>query len=320
MKIVVRFYESCSPNIQTLLAALPVAVVFYFTALLGTWISQLWQGPNGWLKVFIHGVVFVFVATLFVFFVEQFKAVRAQICLQREEADRKVVVQKEREREALATAHAHCDRVLSSIIGRIAPHGSPAEFLELYCGSIHVIKEFVKAAYLTFSDRYGDGSDPMTRINFEVTFMTVSYIDNQITIPACANRDNRQPRSMVLRLAKPDIYKNTETAKIYGAARPEPVIVNDTRQFPNYDQLYPGELDRLRSSIIYPILSDRNELLGTLVAHCDKAGFFDVSRSKFWFELLEVFAKHIAVEKHKLDVMMRTTGALNLSLPMPCPF
>ena len=44
---------------------------------------------------------------------------------------------------------------------------------------------------------------------------------------------------------------------------------------PGYAQLYPGELERLQSSVIYPILSDTNELLGTLVVHCDKTGFID---------------------------------------------
>ncbi len=309
MKRMVQFYEECSPVFQTLLAAFPTAVLFYFAALLGTWISQLWQGPNALLKVGSHGIVFIFVATVFLFTADRFKAVRSSIRLQ-----------KEHERNALAAAHAHCDRVTSSIIGRIAPHSSPAGFIELYCGSVEVIREFVKAAYLTFSDSYGNGSDPMSRINFEVTFMTLSYRDSKITIPACANRDSRQPRSMVLRSSNPDIYKDTETAKIYNAPRPEPVIVNDTKQFQKYSELYPGELERLRSSIIYPVLSDKNELLGTVVTHCDKAGFFDSTRSKYWFELLEVFAKHIAVEKRKLDVLTSVSGTLNLPLPVPPPF
>jgi hypothetical protein len=320
MKKMIQFYEGCSPILQTLLAAFPTAVVFYFAALLSTWIGELWKAPDAWLKVGIHGVIFVFLATVFLFIADQFKATRAKIHLQIEQEIKALAVQKERERDALAAAHAHCDRVISSIIGRIAPHGSPAEFIELYCGSVHVISEFVKAAYLTFSDSYGDGSDPMTRINFEVTFMTMSYRDKRITIPACANRDSRQPRSMVLRATDPDIYKNTETAKIYRAPRPEPVIVNDTKQFPNYDQLYPGELERLRSSIIYPILSDKNELLGTLVTHCDREGFFDSTRSKYWFDLLEIFAKHIAVEKRKLDVLTSVSANLNLPLPVSPPF
>ena len=309
MKRIVRYYEESSPIVQTLLAAFPTAIVFYLAALLSTWVSQLWEGPYAGIRVGIHGIIFVLVATVFLLLVGRFKATRAAMRSQ-----------KEHERDAIASAHAHCDRVVSYIIGRIAPHGSPAEFIELYCGSVNVISEFVKAAYLTFLDSYGGGADPMTRINFEVTFMTLSYRDQKITIPACANRDNRQPRSMVLRLADPDIYKNTETAKIYGSPRPGPVIVNDTKHFDKYAELYPGELERLRSSIIYPVLSDKFELLGTLVAHCDEAGFFDATRSKYWFDLLEVFAKHIAVEKRKLDVLTGVAGALNLPLPVPPPF
>jgi GAF domain len=309
MKRAVQFYETSSPLTQTFLAAIPAAFVFYLSALLGSWISQLWQGPDWWLRVGLHGFLFVFIATVFLFIAGRFKSARAEIR-----------AQKQVERDAIASAHTHCDRVISALVGRIVPHSSPAAFLDIYGGSLTTIREYVKAAYLTFEDSYGGSADPMQRVNFEFTFMTISYHDGKITIPACENRDGRQPRSMVLRQNNADIYKDTETAKIYRAPRPEPIIVGDTKAFPNYAELYPGELTRLRSSVIYPILSDRNELLGTLVAHCDRSGFFDGERSKYWYELLEVFAKHIAVEKRKLDVLTKESGALTLHLPVQPPF
>jgi hypothetical protein len=309
MKRLVKFYEDRSPLTQTLLAAFPAATLFYFSALLGAWISELWKGPDWWQKVGLHAFLFVFIATIVLFVAGRFKTARAELR-----------AQKEIERNAIASAHAHCDRVLSAVISRIVPHSSPAEFIDIYCGSLWAIRKYVKAAYLTFENIYGNGSDPMQRNNFEFTFMTMSYKDKKITIPASENRDSRHPRSMVLRADDPDIYKNTETAKIYHAPRPEPIIVSDTKTFPNYAELYPGELTRLRSSIIYPVLSDTNELLGTLVVHCDKQGFFEGHRSRYWFELLEVFAKHIAVEKRKLDVLTRVSGSLALQLPIQPPF
>jgi hypothetical protein len=301
------------------LTALPTAAAFYFGAFLSDWIAQLWQGADWKWKVGVHGLLFIFLATLLVTFARLFKATQTDIAMTRQNELQRAQAQRDLDRDALNAAHAHCDRVISERIGQVTgQYESPASFLERFCASINAIQAYVRAAYLTFEDKFGNGSDPLQRINFELTFMTMSYQDNEITICACANRENRAPRSMVLRAKDKGIYKHTETAKIYAAPRPEPVVVSDTSQAKGYAELYPGELARLRSSIIYPVLSDKNELLGTLVIHCDRPNFFSRERNKYWFELLEVFAKRIALEKRKLDVLTTIQPReLKLALPIP---
>ncbi len=134
--------------------------------------------------------------------------------------------------------------------------------------------------------------------------MTKSYIDGYITIPASANKDGRSPLSMVLRKAQPKIYENTISASIYRETRPNVKIIEDTsNQKFGYEVLYAHQLDRIKSSIISPVFSDTNELLGTLVVHCDLINFFKYDKLKYWTNLLEIFAKRLAFEKAKLDLL-----------------
>jgi GAF domain-containing protein len=292
-------------------------VLFYLSAFLGAWIGSFWQDKDATWKLGMHASIFIVTSIIVVAIMGYFSATKEKIECERREKARLIEQRKQLERDALASAHAHCDRVLSEIIGSVeeCPNNDNI-FINRYCASLESIRSYVKAAYLTFEDKFGQGSDPLERVNFEVTFMTLSHKDAAITIPACANRDNRSPRSMVLRVKQRDIYKDTETARIYSAPRPEPVIISDTSNEAKYSELYPGELSRLRSSIIYPVLSDKNELLGTLVLHCDKAKFFDASMGKYWYELIEIFAKRIALEKKKIDMLVSgKSQSLILTLP-----
>jgi GAF domain-containing protein len=161
----------------------------------------------------------------------------------------------------------------------------------------------------TFEAAFGKGLTSEERIDFEVTFMTKSYRDGHITIPAYANKDGRAPRSMVLRAQHPEIYDSTVTAQIYREAGPTPHIVEDTA-IADYNELYSGQKDRIRSSIIFPVLSDKNEVLGTLVMHCDKRGFFLKREQKYWRDMLEIFAKRIALQKARMDVLVQAKGVI----------
>ena len=107
---------------------------------------------------------------------------------------------------------------------------------------------------------------------------------------------------MILRKDNIHIYDDTETAKLYLAKKPGPIIVADTSAS-GYAEIYPLQKERIRSSIVYPILSDENVVLGTLVVHCDKPGFFTENKQKFWSDVLEIFVKRISVEKMKLDYL-----------------
>lgn len=158
----------------------------------------------------------------------------------------------------------------------------------------------VKCCYEFFLNSFSDPNKLVEDISFEVTFMTKSYKDGYITIPYSANKENRTPISMLQR--NQNTYDNTETAKIYKMIQPKMILIENTADEENhYEEIYENQKDRIRSSVILPVLSHRNELLGTLVVHCDQAGFFKSSRSDFWKELLEMFSVEIGYCKLMMD-------------------
>ena len=138
-------------------------------------------------------------------------------------------------------------------------------------------------------------------IKFESTFMTKSYRDGEITIPCSANKENRMPVSMLHRATNPKIFEQTETAKIYKMDRPVMVLVEDTSKASEYIETYSNQKARIKSSVILPVLSHENAMLGALVVHCDKAGFFKQEMFDFWNELLEMFSVEIGYQKLLLD-------------------
>jgi GAF domain-containing protein len=117
---------------------------------------------------------------------------------------------------------------------------------------------------------------------------------------------------MNTRETNPKRYENTETAAIYREESPRGRIIEDTESHDDYAELYPGQKARIKSSIIWPVLSANNVLVGTLVMHCDRAQFFKKSEAKFWREVCEVFAKRLAQEKLRLDkaVLLREDGSI----------
>lgn len=171
----------------------------------------------------------------------------------------------------------------------------------------------VQAAYDVLTANFGQAERLDERIQFEVTFMTKSYADDEITIAAWANHDDRKPTSMQQRPTNPNVYDRTVTADIYRAARPEMRIVEDTSvPQSGYAELYAGQKERIKSSVVHPVLSSEYGLLGTLVLHCDKPGFFAERDQKFWRMFCEIFAKRLALAKLLLDAAMKATGDENL--------
>ena len=164
------------------------------------------------------------------------------------------------------------------------------------------IEQIVTACYNLFNERYSECRGFANGIKFEVTFMTISYKDKKITIPFGCNRDNRQPISMQMRSANPNIYDGTVTAKIYAMDRPEAVLIPDTSsKKEQYAELYSSQKNRIKSTIVTPIMSPKNSLLGTLVVHCDKPRFFTKSKLNFWEELISIFTAEIGKEKILMD-------------------
>lgn len=173
-----------------------------------------------------------------------------------------------------------------------------------FISSSSSLMEIVKCVYSVFESQYGRSEQVENRVDFEVTFMTKSYSDGEITIPAYANRSGRQPVSMSHRSENKTIYRKTITAAVYNEAMPRMRIIPDTVDpSTGYTELYSGQRDRIRSTLIFPVMCDKNRILGTLVVHCNEPGFFQERDRRFWNELLEIFGKRISVEKIRLDAV-----------------
>lgn len=170
--------------------------------------------------------------------------------------------------------------------------------------TISGLSEIVNGIYSVFESQYGRSEQVDNRTDFEVTFMTKSYSDGELTIPAYANRSRRQPVSMSHRSSDREIYRKTISASVYNESSPRMRIIPDTVEpSTGYTELYAGQRERIRSTLIFPVMCDKNKILGTLVVHCNNPGFFQERDRRFWMELLEIFGKRIAVEKIRLDAM-----------------
>lgn len=161
----------------------------------------------------------------------------------------------------------------------------------------------VENCYDFFYTSFGGGVRLIEEIKFEVTYMTSSYKDGEITIPCSCNREGRTPTSMLMRSSNPNIYDNTVTAEIYNEykehCKPTFKIVENTEN--NYNFIYDNQKNRIKSSIILPVLSHRSELLGTLVVHCNLKEFFKEQQRDFWYEIMQLFASELGMYKLLLD-------------------
>ena len=294
----VRYYETLPSIVKLLGESLGIALPFYASALLSVYIektAQL-QGMEG---VLLHVAIFATLSILVLVILKTLALVRNNLRWQ-----------EQRKREAIAYAHSLTDRWITEKIEHLdvnaqqfARTNSTQFFIEGFVASNRNIRLLVDSLYHVFESHFADSQNLESAIEFEVTFMTRSYIDRKITIPAWANKDNRAPRSLILRKENPSIYEATVAAQVYRAPRPEAIVTEDTLESPDYQELYPGQKHRIRSAIVYPVLSHRNELLGTLVVHCNSPHFFSWQSLFYWKKLLEIFAKRVALEKMKMDLL-----------------
>lgn len=301
MKRIVVWYNRLSNLYKILFSCIGITVPFYFSAYFGFYLSENQNLSKTWSFLF-QATVFIVMTTLFVFIIKIFQYYQE-----------KIKKEYESEKQTLNQAYTFCDRILTHRLKYIRELGSnPKEFSNILITSLNDIQEVVSAAYQTFESAYGQVKDNNERIDFEVTFMTKSYSDGEIIIPASANRDGRSPTSMLLRNTNPKIYQDSVTAVVYQEEKPIIKIIEDTSDPNNkYNSLYSQQLERIKSSIIYPVLSDLNELLGTLVIHCDEKYFFKNKKKKFWAELFEIFVKRIAIEKTKMDILQKLISLNN---------
>lgn len=242
-----------------------------------------------------------------------FTVIRRYVQLKAELLDRA----SDRQRNALGQAQESLDAITASRLSELHDHflnyteGTETNgkaLLEVVLGSLPHIQKLVDSLYQVMQAQFGRAGNSIEEIDFEATFMTRSYRDHEITIYAHQNRDHRAPRSLLQRDRDPLCYRETVTAEIYGQTKPEMRIVSDTSTEP-YAEVYSGQRERIRSSIVYPVLSDRNELLGTIVVHCNEPGLFKSEDARFWRKLLELYSKRIAYAKLCLDVFAETDFA-----------
>lgn len=174
------------------------------------------------------------------------------------------------------------------------------------------IQSAVNKCYDFFYSSFGGNKILIEEIKFEVTYMTLSYIDSKITIPCSCNKEKRTPTSMLMRPKNPDLYQNTVTAEIYKEyndhCKPSFKIIENTVQeaasSKKYHFVYENQKDRIKSSVVLPVLSHKNELLGTLVVHCNSSYFFKEEQRLFWYEILQLFASEIGKNKLLLDTVV----------------
>ncbi len=293
MKKLIHSYSRLSQSTKIGLQALVTALIAYATALLSVQIAIAFSIGSAFLIIF-HAIVAIVLIAIIVFasllirgFAEALEA------------------GENRKARALAFDHTMTDNWITQNIEHLGVIGKAvSDVKQVYVphDPLYSIRLLVHSLYETLEAHFSQAEHINERIEFEVTFMTRSYLDGKITVAAWANRDGRMPTSLSIRQDDPNIYDRTITAKLYLAQRPFPRVIPDTFD-PHYEysELYDHERDRIRSSIVYPVLSDQNRLIGTLVAHCDKPNFFQQSDLKYWREILEIFAKRIALEKLRLD-------------------
>ena len=222
-------------------------------------------------------------------------------------------------------ANQYFNRTTEDTMARLTGENSclsKGEVMKAFVTNPQRLQSTVDDAYQLFESRYGQSSKIENRIDFEVTFITKSYKDGYLTIAASANRNRRSPQSMGERARDCKIYENTIAAELYRLNNSTPVlrIIENTEKDESYKELYPRQKERIKSSLVHPVLSPNNELVGVLVVHCNKAGFFQCSFRKFWDELLETFAMRLAFDKVLLDTLANERTMKLFGLQPAAPF
>ena len=310
MKDIILYYAKAHGFVRDIVQMLFALIVFYAGGLMPDRIVEFLRVEE-YHKVFVE-VTFVFVL------VSIFVGVRAffrRIFEKMQESEMQ-------QRRSLENASAAMQRVVAERIRetRIPINESDA-MVHKGVASMECLRTIVKNLYTQLEGEFGESELLHERIEFEVTFMALSYSDRMITIPAFANRFGRAPVSMIFREENVGIYDSTATADLFRSDRPEMRIVPDTSEpDEKYSELYEGQLERIKSSIVYPVLDDRNKLLGTLVLHCNRRGFFRRDEGVFWKELLERYAVQLAFEKSRFDLLEKMDGSVGSNLRFVTPF
>jgi GAF domain-containing protein len=132
--------------------------------------------------------------------------------------------------------------------------------------------------------------------------MTESFADGEITIAAWASDTGRRPSSLKTRAVNNRVYQTTKTAEVYRMDDPLPILVEDTHR-PEHNGNYvldAWQRDRIRSHLVWPVLSPQHDLLGTFVIDCTEVGFFRAEDVVMWEAFCEAHASLLALEMLRL--------------------
>jgi hypothetical protein len=290
MTYVLRKLRAFISQYRFAVQAIVISAVSYATALIATYIGNITPGSRSWIVIVLGGFIVVVIMTLISTLVDN-------IIRQQDKAT-------EREHNIHKTGYFTLNREINNYIRILREVWGRGDKIKVNM-AIELMNKAVSELYETLEAEYGTSVSIDERIEFEVTFMTKSLRDQKITIAAWANRDGRAPKSLAKRSFDSELYSETETAKLYDDEN-RTVRIIETTAIKDYKELYPGQKTRIRSSIIYPVLDDAFDLLGTLVVHCDQDGFFKSNNAKFWRELLEPYTKRLALARiaaEKLTVL-----------------
>lgn len=298
----VKWYYRQHYAIKALINALAATTSFFISAVLPNELVDSLHALKTHQKALIYlGVIAITFAIYFVIFM-YFK-----------NSKEKIENQTKEENELIFLAYTKCDKIVADDMLLFNDNKKIDELI--LRNPLLRIQNIVSITYEIFDEYYGKGVNPNDKVKFEVTFMSKSYLDNCITIFAYKNKENRAPTSLQSRSVNKNCYENTITAMIYREQRPSIHIIEDTSDpRSGYEELYPAQQQRIQSTIVFPVFSNKNILLGTLVVHCDKKNFFKNEKLKFWQELLEIFAKRLAYEKSYLDALSVDASNHNIDL------
>lgn len=305
LKKISEWYDKRSFGTKNFISAFATTIPIYGSAYLSVQIPQIIK-VGGNIALGVHAFTVIFLITIIT-------ALFYMIRFEYRERDRK--------RKIIIEAYGKTDEVCCQETEELSNYCSVDEkkWHDILITSNRRICRLIDSLYDIFERNYGQRDDIGGAIDFEVTFMTKSYFDGNITIPASANRERRTPPSMLKRQQDPHIYDRTVTADVYQMTRPTPILVEDTSKG-GWKALYDGQKDRIKSTIIFPVLSGKNELLGTIVVHCNKTNFFRETELSYWRELLEIFAKRVAQEKLRFDIKYNCVKGITIAIPDVMPF
>ena len=188
-RIVLWFYRlSIWPRLA--ISSLVAAIPFYFAAYLSYSVAEtMKKDTSPFLLLLFHATIFIVMLTCVIFIFRVFSLYRDQLKMESEKV-----------KENLLHSYSICERTITEKISFVSSCDNLREnFLEAFITSLKYIQNIVDSLYQSLESEFGKAFSNNERIDFEVTFMTKSYIDGNITIPASANKDGRTPYSMLIR-------------------------------------------------------------------------------------------------------------------------